>query len=574
MKTSSFGPLLVAALATLCAASGCRSDATVDSGSPVAGDMASAPFTGSGLMPDEIPLVVDQVCPGGPKCADSGDGKLYAGTAKRDVTPLVEPFVDTNGNGTRDDDESYTDLNGNGRFDPVYMAGYGKNRLAFGVHDPTWVRCIALRQNETTLVTCAVDCVGFFQNDQAQIRADLDPALGVDLLMMAGTHLHETQDTIGIWGSDFSTTGIDPAYMKRIRQLTVEAVSEAVKGMRPAKMSIAMVRTQDDTAMGPDFSPYVADSRDPVVIDNRMHLLQFDGADDGKPIVTVLNFAAHPESAGSDNHFITSDYVFWLRDSVEQGTGSDVVFINGPLGGQIGPGGVHPYDFDNPTERVEHRYGFKFAQAWGLGLARIALKGVKALKPVTAPKLSFRHTTFEVHVENFTYQVAGKLGLFKREFYGFDRSKPLIRNEEFDNVPRITTEAAYVELGPAAISTCPAELLPENFVGGYDGSFAGGYRFIDTMRKNAPDPAKAPKPPYLIDLMGGEPEHRMVWGLTLDFLGYVIPRYNFVLHEVAPYIGEAEGDHYEETTSIGSRAEPEIVGSLRQLAMSATGKKP
>jgi hypothetical protein len=34
-------------------------------------------------------------------------------------------------------------------------------------------------------------------------------------------------------------------------------------------------------------------------------------------------------------------------------------------------------------------------------------------------------------------------------------------------------------------------------------------------------------------------------------LGYIIPEYNYVLSERVPYIEEAEGDHYEETNSLG-----------------------
>ena len=81
----------------------------------------------------------------------------------------------------------------------------------------------------------------------------------------------------------------------------------------------------------------------------------------------------------------------------------------------------------------------------------------------------------------------------------------------------------------------------------------------------APDVAKAPKGPYLIDLMSGERKHRMTFGLTMDFLGYIVPRYNWVLDEKDPWFSEAPGDHYEETNSIGPLAEPQIVGSMRQL---------
>jgi hypothetical protein len=40
-------------------------------------------------------------------------------------------------------------------------------------------------------------------------------------------------------------------------------------------------------------------------------------------------------------------------------------------------------------------------------------------------------------------------------------------------------------------------------------------------------------------------------GLGNDELGYIIPEYNYVLSERVPYIEEAEGDHYEETNSLG-----------------------
>ena len=116
------------------------------------------------------------------------------------------------------------------------------------------------------------------------------------------------------------------------------------------------------------------------------------------------------------------------------------------------------------------------------------------------------------------------------------------------------------------------ELFPENFLGGYDGSKAYGFPFIDMMEKNYPEIPLAPKAPYLIDMMSGERDHRMMWGATLDFLGYILPKFVFKLHPAAPYLEEADGDHYEETNSIGPRAEEEIVGTMRQLVMKAEGK--
>jgi hypothetical protein len=306
-------------------------------------------------------------------------------------------------------------------------------------------------------------------------------------------------------------------------------------------------------------SHFISDTRDPVIIDDRLHLMQFDGTD-GKPIVTVVNWPSHPDNLGSFGHYLSSDFVHYLRESVEAATGSLVVFVNGAQGGQIGGGDVMPLLPDGTQIGNERTY--RFVEAWGDEIAREALKAFDQREMVAAPKLAFRHTTLSVHVENIAYQTAGLLGLLKKPFYGYDPKKPLID----DNTPVTTTEIAYLTLGPASIITCPGELLPELFVGGYDGSHSGLYTIVDTSRPNAADLTRAPKPPYLIDTMADGPlEHRMVFGLTLDFLGYIVPRYNFVLDADSPYIARAPGDHYEETNSIGPRAEPEIVGTMRQL---------
>jgi len=215
-------------------------------------------------------------------------------------------------------------------------------------------------------------------------------------------------NTVGIWGPDDTTTGYDPVYMARIRAAAVSAITEAVKSLRPVKMSIGSILVEDSNH---DLQPYVSDTRDPVVIDNRMHVMQFDGANDGKPVVTVLNWADHPESAGSENHYITADYTYWLRDRLEQHTGSPVVFVNGALGGQIGPGQVRPRS-DDGTLLPQGERSFRFAEFWGLGLAEFAMKAFDQRTQVQSPLLAFHHTTFNAHIENSNYHTAFFLHLF------------------------------------------------------------------------------------------------------------------------------------------------------------------
>ena len=99
----------------------------------------------------------------------------------------------------------------------------------------------------------------------------------------------------------------------------------------------------------------------------------------------------------------------------------------------------------------------------------------------------------------------------------------------------------------------PGELLPELAVGGYDGSHVNSdrYDFIDPNNPFPPEVTNAPEGPYLKERMPGE--HRWIIGLGNDEVGYIVPEYDFVLAEDGPYLNEHEGDHYEETNSLGPK---------------------
>jgi hypothetical protein len=76
--------------------------------------------------------------------------------------------------------------------------------------------------------------------------------------------------------------------------------------------------------------------------------------------------------------------------------------------------------------------------------------------------------------------------------------------------------------------------------------------FIDPMNPNPPDVSMAPMAPYLKERIGST--YTWIIGLGNDELGYIVPNYDFKLGFPA-YLSEAEGDHYEETNSIGPHME-------------------
>jgi hypothetical protein len=519
--------------------------------------------------PDPTPYMgPDDWCPGRDHCRGTGDNRLLVGVAKQDITPTItETWTDRDMDGAYDEGEPFVDANGNMEFDGVWIAGFGHNRPARGVHDRLEVRALAFRYNDITVAWAVIDCVGYFINEIDLIRADPSlQGMGIDKVIVSSTHVHEAVDTVGLWGRDFGTTGRVPAYMALVRQRTAAALRAAVMGARPVRMRVAQTVTVD--AMGSTLD-YVNDTRDPKLYDPTVTAVQFvDDAMPTRTVATWVNWAAHPEYTGSRNNELSADYVHWLRDTIENGlpdesipgVGGMTVFVNGALGGQLGPGGgVHPRDrMGMPVSEA----GFRKAELAGTNVARLTLQALQRDGMETREvALSYRTAPIHAAVENIGYGIFFNSGIFDRELFNFNTRLPLSAM----NRAWVRSRVTYFQVGPVAVITAPGELHPELWVG-YDSRWSWGQTTLREM-PNAPDLSMAPRPPYLRDLMLMNPgvRYAFVGGLTEDFLGYIVPSLNYVLHSGLPYLAEAPGDHYEETNSIGPGCEQYLHRPMMEL---------
>ncbi len=531
-----------------------------------------APMLGGPRAP--FPL---QVCPGDEGCGGSGLGVLRVGAARANINPvLVETeWVDENDDHHWEQGEDFTDVNGNGVFDAVWLGGHWAGRPATGFHSDLWVRALVLEWNDVRFGMAAVDVVGWMDDECERTRALIPESLGLDHVTISATHTHDAPDTMGLWGEADLVTGIDDDYQQLIRARIVEALTEATEELEAVTVEIAQVDTVDDTGSS---EPFVGDSRDPVILDPTLTLIRFARA--GRPsetVATLVHWSSHPEAAGPYNNEISSGYVGTLRDIIEQGAaanekrglpalaglGGEVVFVQGMLGGQIGPGRAVPIGPDGIP--IAER-GLAKSDAIGTNLGRLALEALAdpdAVVPIDEPALSFRTGIIDLAVENTYYHVAVLLNVFDREFYGYDTERALGE----DNIPYVQSRITYVELGSIAMVTAPGEIHPELGIGGYDGSRAYGAPIISPDNPNPPNLDLAPEGPYLHDLMRANPgiEYPLVLGLAEDEIGYIVPEYNYVLHARLPYVEEAEGDHYEETNSVGPLVEEQAVGAMRRL---------
>lgn len=545
---------------------------------------------GSSTTPDAMPDAPlegftgpDLVCPGGPSCASTGDGVLKVGAAKRIYTPQdFETYTDENGDQEYQTTEPFTDKNGNGKFDGVWMFGGG--RAAQGVNTDVEVRVLVFIEGDVSVAIGWIDSIGMLSSDFDRIRQHpLVAPLGLDHVTLGTTHGHDTPDTMGLWGPTVAVTGRQPFVLDRLYQAAAEAIAEAHQTAVPAHLQIASTRLLNDPSnpqsLTDDFNK---DIRDPVILDPTLTIARFVRADDPSATIgTLVNWGNHPEVSRSEPGpvRITSHYPAYLRDAIENGVtttqsvyaaqdlpglGGVAVFVQGALGGQIGSlRGTHPKGPDG-TPITEHTDAME--RAIGTNAAARALIALQSGAETTSVlPLAVKSAPFNARLENTLFHVAILVGIFGDPGFllGYDPDATI----EEGNYPWIPLRATFVQVGPLGMVTVPGELHPELWVGGYDGSWSWGWPLYDPGKPNPPRFDEAPPPPYMRDLVLAHDGVRypILAGGGESYVGYLVPAYNYVLHPVNPYLKEAEGDHYEETVSIGPLVEQHVVHPILEL---------
>lgn len=527
-------------------------------------------------------------CPGGPSgTCETADGALSAGAAAVSITPeCFESFDDIDQDGEWDyNDEAFLDCGcdrlcagddgypgpddgeGDGEFQVSWLAGFHNARPATGVHDDIWARAIVFDQGDTRVALVVLDLVGWF-NQEVDATRELLASRGVevDQLIVASTHNHEGPDTMGLWGKTESRSGFDPDYAAFVREKTADAVELAVADLREVgTMTLGAVDIRDfheTQALN-----VIQDKRDPKIIDTNLGAAWLQDTS-GETIATLVHFGNHPEAIADENTMLTSDFPDQLRAGLETGVtwdsytraglGGTSIFINGAVGGMMTPLGITVHTPDGDALR---EYGFEKNDALGKVYAEMALDAIEGGSVVDSPSLATASHKFKLYVENWGFQGMFLSGVLDRETYDWDSSIPI----DEDNLPRIVTEVAWLKVGDLEIMTMPGELVPELTIGGYDGAFTGhpDVPIVDADNPKPPDLTQAPPGPYMIDHLTAS--HRWLVGLGQDQLGYMLPQYNFKLDDINPWFDEAEGDHYEETNSLGPLAAPALDAEYGKL---------
>jgi hypothetical protein len=120
--------------------------------------------------------------------------------------------------------------------DPVFMAGFGNNRRATGYNDQLWARGVVVEGVGGRVAIVSLDVVGYFLNEVETARALVAPESEIDYLVVSSTHQHEGPDTLGIWGPDQLTTGIDFGYLDFVNASIADCVDSAAADMQQARI--------------------------------------------------------------------------------------------------------------------------------------------------------------------------------------------------------------------------------------------------------------------------------------------------------------------------------------------------
>src|SRR5215471_17077880 len=227
----------------------------------------------------------------------------------------------------------------------VYLAGFGHNRVATGVHDDLYARCLALGNAKPSLVVCSVDLIGLFYDDILAIRRALREKLSAPtFLIVAATHTHAGPDMLGLYGPRPLESGIDRKYLDWANQRIATTAANAVRAMQPARLELG----RDDH---PLLGMLQGVDRPPLVKDPFLYVMRLVAPSSGQTIATVVNWSDHPEVLGRKNTQISSDYPHWTREYLEKKLGGTVLFFSRSIG-KVSPLGDEVALMDPQTGKI------------------------------------------------------------------------------------------------------------------------------------------------------------------------------------------------------------------------------
>jgi hypothetical protein len=454
-------------------------------------------------------------CPGG--------AQLRVGICQRDITPISPSLTD-------EYEAAFGVPAVVNHTEPVFMAGFGNDRRATGYHDRLWARGLVVEGLGHRIAIVALDVVGYFNNEVETIRGMIDPGSKVDYVVVHSTHQHEGPDTLGIWGPDETTSGIDYGYLDFVNASVADCIDEAAGHMQQARIKygttdsagLSLGTDPEDDGLGVSDGKVLAGdaalspSTEGRIVDPRLSVMQFTKK--GPPfqtLATLVNFASHPESMGSNNTLITADFPHFARQRIEALEGGMAIWVSGDLGVLQGPLDIDV--LDPVTHAPAPRRTFRWSEVHGTQLAERAVASLsnlpgsplgitvaKSTKPVAVP-LDNPYFRFFIAIG----VLDTRRGLFTNGVPDDSVGTPF--PPPFDVIPQALGEDLHTEVGAFRIN---------------EGSFAVVPSELDPQIGET----------YRAAMTGAH--HTFIVGLGNDEIGYQVPfsKWDNSCHACAPFV--------------------------------------
>jgi hypothetical protein len=400
-------------------------------------------------------LIMSQVVPGNLSGQD-----FQAGAALRVITP--DPLISVSG-------------------------GIGQPNAVKEKKGDLFARALVMKKGTTVVAIVSLDNLGWPSVLGDKSRA-LIKGIPAENIIIGSTHTHSAPDTYA-FPDEKGNHGADLKYLDWTTKMIAEAVNEALSKLEPAALKIAVADAKGAIA----YNYYAPDLYDPRC--GVIQAIATTGANKGKTIATLVNYASHPEVLGSDKGILSPDFCGPLYARIESKAGGVALYMNSAQGGMV----------TADTRRPNGQEANTWEECIRIGelLGDEALRIVSGAEQISNPDL---YCTSEI----IKFPVESQLMRFILS------NSPLKYTASDDGF--VSTRINLLNIGQAQVLTIPGEALPN--IG-----------FYLKRKMNT-------KQPFL-------------FGLTNDAFGYFLTSVDFQSFKRYDYIsrtslGEKTGDIYIE----------------------------
>lgn len=305
----------------------------------------------------------------------------------------------------------------------AFIAGDKQNRQFTGILDSLFVKAAVFHDGNEIFALVTVDCIGLLYQDLLKIRGkvaemDLGIPFSPEHIAISSTHTHAGPDVVGLWGKDYTQTGVDPDYMEFLVQSTADQIKIAASKLETVNPKYGI------TEHGHEWAANICEEE----IDRSVTVLQFLN-DKGQNILSLTNFACHPTYLDAVYHEVSADYVAGFYQEMEKQLGGEHFFLQGAIGGWIQP--------------IDKGISYKEVLERGSGLAKATIAALDAAKSLQSTDIQFLSKKIDLKVDNDAWRQLAAGGLIQRPITDV-----------------VATEVAWFAIGEATFATHPGETAP------------------------------------------------------------------------------------------------------------------